>query len=92
MASNARRKPSAPRPARVGWLVWALTLALLVGLVWYASGPLARDRGWLVDGGSPTVDPQVIAQLHPDPVRLGAGVIDPVRVPDAAPADPSLVQ
>jgi len=92
VASNARRKPSAPRPARVGWLVWALTLALLVGLVWYASGPLARDRGWLVDGGSPTVDPQVIAQLHPDPVRLGAGVIDPVRVPDAAPADPSLVQ
>ncbi|MDI9628122.1 MAG: D-alanyl-D-alanine carboxypeptidase/D-alanyl-D-alanine-endopeptidase [Acidobacteriota bacterium] len=92
MASNARRRSGTLRFPWVGWLVWALTVALLAGLVWYAGGPLARDRGWLVDGGSPTVDPRVIARLHPDPVLLGAGVIDPVGVPDAAPADPGRVQ
>lgn len=87
MASNefASQRGSGRRLA--GWLAWLGCVGLLAASVLVGSGPLARQQGWLVDGGSPSVAPEVIAQMHPQPVSLGAGVIDPVEVDQAAPAD-----
>lgn len=77
MASRAVQTRRARPPLWVGWLGLGLALLLCGIAATYAAGPLARDRGWLVDGGRPSVDPEVIAALHPEPERLGAGVIDP---------------
>ena len=69
------------------WLAWGVCLVLLAGSAWYVSGPLAVQRGWLIEGGEATVNPELIAGIHPDPANLGAGVADPARIPSAAAAD-----
>lgn len=92
MASNARPRPNAHRRTWPGWLAWLAVVAVLAASAWYASGPLARDQGWLVDGGSPTVDPAVITELHPQTEVLGAGVIDPPPTPHPSRVDPARVE
>lgn len=74
-----------------GWLAWSLAVLLLVLGSAYAAGPLAQERGWVVDGGQPSVDPEVITELHPDPESLGAGVVDPARSPQVEDADAAQV-
>lgn len=54
-------------PLWAGWLSWVLTVLVLAAAVGFAVGPLARAQGWTTDGGSPTVDPQIIADIHSDP-------------------------
>lgn len=92
MASRTRQVQIDRQPAWPGWLLWSLTVALVGAAAIYVGGPLARQQGWLVDGGSPTVDPRVIAALHPQYERLGAGVIDPAQAPQALDASPEHVQ
>ncbi len=93
MASRAEAPSrSAGPPLWVGWLAWLLSVLLLGAAVLYATGPLARSQGWLADGGAATLDAEVIAALHPDPERLGAGLIEPAREPAVEPVDPERVQ
>lgn len=92
MAYRAQPAARARRSTWPGWVAWLLTVVLAGVGTAYAAGPLAEDQGWLVDGGSPTVDPSVIAQLHPEPERLGAGVIDSAREHQAEQVDAGRVQ
>lgn len=92
MAQSAVRRPNGGRPTWPGWAAWTLCVLLLGALAGYAIGPLARQQGWSIDSGSPTVDPEVIAMLHPRREPLGSGVIDPARQPDAHQASTQYVQ
>ena len=67
-------------PLWAGWLSWVLTVVVLAAAVGFAVGPLARAQGWTTDGGSPTVDPQIIADIHSDP--SGNGVIGAASEPN----------
>ena len=67
-------------PLWAGWLSWVLTVMVLAAAVGFAVGPLARAQGWTTDGGSPTVDPQIIADIHSDP--SGNGVIGAASEPN----------
>lgn len=91
MTSRAGQVSFRRRGGRLGWLLWTLTVALLAAAVWAGSGPLGRELGWQVDGGAPGVDAALIEALHPQPERLGAGVIDQARQPKLLPADPAQV-
>lgn len=92
MASRAQAATKRWRPSWPGWVAWLLVVVLGAVGTAYASGPLARSQGWLIDGGSPTVDAAVIEQLHPEPERLGAGVIEPAREYEGAQVSGERVQ
>ena len=59
-------------PLWFGWLSWLLVVLLLAASAAYVAGPLARERGWSVDGGQPSIDPQIIAEIHSAPSGNGA--------------------
>lgn len=92
MVSSARHHPNRSFPSWLGWLSFGLALVTVGGLVVLGVGPIARGQGWLVDGGQPTVDPRVIERLHPQPARLGAGVVDAAPAQSAVPADAERVR
>ncbi len=79
MAKNSGQTRRMRLPLWTGWLVWACTVALLVAAAAFAAGPLARAQGWRVDGGDPSLDPQIIAGIQDAPA--GNGVIGQASEP-----------
>ncbi|GAA2183022.1 D-alanyl-D-alanine carboxypeptidase/D-alanyl-D-alanine-endopeptidase [Brooklawnia cerclae] len=92
MESRAPRRPIGRWRLRAGWAAWGCAVALLAAGVLAASGPLARQQGWLVDGGSSTIAPEIVERLQPEPERLGAGVAGTAAEPAYTSASASDVQ
>ncbi len=76
-------------PLWVGWLIWAFAVIVLIAAVGFAAGPVARDHGWSVDGGSASVDPLVIARIQNAPT--GNGVVGEAIEPTYRGIDPQEV-
>lgn len=81
------RKSTDPGRHIAGWVAWASVVGLLA-IMALGSYPLAQAKGWLIDGGQPTISAEQLESLQPEgntQALIGsAGCLEPKASADQA--------
>lgn len=75
---------SATKDSRIwlGWMILLLVIALLVTGLVVGLPRIAKERGWLVDGGQNAISPEALAELQPDLSDQAAGPLKLTAAPE----------